>query len=229
MASSPLGQPFSKVAGVNVTARVLEETLAYRLWMAPFAERKFAPILAHNDLARVTRVLDVGCGPGTNTQHFAGAAYLGLDINTRYVEDARRRLGRDFRAVDVTTYVVTDAERYDFILVNSFLHHLAIPDVRRILIHLNTLLSEDGHVHILDLELPDRQSVARRLARWDRGGYARSLPEWRELFDDTFETVVFEPYPVGMLGVTLWNMVYFKGRVVRPAPQTSGGASLSSD
>jgi len=67
--------------------------------MAPFAERKFAPILAHNDLSKVGRVLDVGCGPGTNTRHFEGSSYLGLDLNERYVTDAHCRYGREFRAV----------------------------------------------------------------------------------------------------------------------------------
>ncbi len=50
---------------------IMSQPIVYRLWMAPFAEDKFAPILAHNDLSKVRRVLDVGCGPGTNTGHFA--------------------------------------------------------------------------------------------------------------------------------------------------------------
>ena len=104
--------------------RLLESSIGYRLWMAPFAEEKFAPILANNDLSRARRVLDVGCGPGTNTHHFAGASYLGLDINEDYVNDARRRSGREFRAVDVTQYTAEENEQSDFILLNSFLHHL---------------------------------------------------------------------------------------------------------
>ncbi len=193
--------------------RWLEWTVGYRLWMAPFAERKFAPILAHNDLAGgAKRVLDVGCGPGTNTRHFAQSSYLGLDINERYVSDARRRYGREFRAVDVTRYEADPEERADFILLNSFLHHVTTPDARRILAHLSTLLTDDGHIHILDLVLPEKHSVARRMAQWDRGEYARPLDEWRALFEESFEPVLFEPYRVGAAGVTLWNMVYFKGQ-----------------
>ena len=30
--------------------------------------------------------------------------------------------------------------------------------------------------------------------------------------DRYYETVVFEPYPLTFGGVTLWNMVYFKGK-----------------
>ena len=87
--------------------------------------------------------------------------------------------------------------------------------VRRILAHLATLLTDDGHLHALELVLPERPSVSRQLARYDRGEYPRPLAEWRELFGESLEPVVFEPYPLVGLGVKLWDMVYFKGRARR--------------
>lgn len=200
---------------MKLHARVMENTLAYRLWQAPFAEQKLAPLFAHNDLRTVRRVLDVGCGPGTNTHHFAGADYLGIDFNPAYIENARRRHGREFVVADVTKYEVAREERFDLILANSLFHHIDTASTSRILAHLATLLSDDGHVHVLDLVLPERPSVSRFLARADRGEYPRPLAEWRQLFTDAFEPVVFEAYPLGVGGVTLWNMVYFKGRARR--------------
>jgi SAM-dependent methyltransferase len=190
----------------------MENTLAYRVWQAPFAERKLAPLFAHNDVARARRVLDVGCGPGTNTHHFASADYLGIDFNPAYVESARRRHGREFIVADVTKYEVPADRRFDLILANSLFHHIDDTSTRRILAHLATLLSDDGHVHIFDLVLPPTPSVSRFLAHADRGDYPRPLEQWRDLFASAFEPVVFEPYPLGAGGVTLWNMVYFKGR-----------------
>lgn len=197
---------------MTLAARLLDHTWVYRLWQAPFAEQKLAPIHAHNDLRAARRVLDVGCGPGTNTHHFAHADYLGIDFNQRYVESARRRHQRTFVVADVTTYTVPPSERFDFILANSFLHHVDTPGVERILAQLADLVSEDGHVHILELVLPDHASVARLLARWDRGDFPRPLAEWRRLFTARFEAVVFEPYALTALGASLWRMVYFKGR-----------------
>ncbi|CAN5919042.1 hypothetical protein BH11GEM1_BH11GEM1_31180 [soil metagenome] len=196
-------------------ARVMENTLAYRLWQAPFAERKLAPLFAHNDIARVQRVLDVGCGPGTNTQHFAHAQYLGIDFNPAYIESARQRHGREFIVADVTKYQVAPEQRFDLILANSLFHHLDTANTERILAHLATLLSDDGHVHVLDLVLPPRPSIARFLARADRGDYPRPLEEWRGIFTRAFEPVVVEPYPLGVAGIELWSMIYFKGRARR--------------
>lgn len=192
-------------------AGLMDRVAVYRLWQAPFAEKKLEPLRRHADLFSVRRVLDVGCGPGTNARHFLHADYLGLDINPAYVADARRRYGDRFRVADVTRHEFAPGERFDCILVNSLLHHIATPDVRRILARLASLLTPEGRVHILDLVMPERPGLARQLARWDRGDHPRPLEEWRALFEEAFAPVRFEPYPLGMLGITLWNMVYFEG------------------
>jgi trans-aconitate 2-methyltransferase len=200
---------------VKLTSRVMEWTPAYRLWQAPVVERKFAPILAHNDLSEVRRVLDVGCGPGTNTAQFEDADYLGLDINPAYIESARRRHGRDFIAADVTEYRIPPEERFDFVLLNSFIHHIDDDDARKLLSHLATLLTDDGHVHIIDLVLPDERGFVRWLALQDRGEYPRPVEAWRTLFSEAFEPAVFEVFPVGVPGLKMHDMVYFKGKARR--------------
>ena len=42
---------------MTFVARLLGQSWAYRLWQAPFAEQKLAPVFAHNDLSTVRRVL----------------------------------------------------------------------------------------------------------------------------------------------------------------------------
>jgi SAM-dependent methyltransferase len=190
----------------------MEHTAVYRMWQAPFAERKLEPFLRAVDLRRVRRVLDVGCGPGTNARHFREHDYLGVDINPAYIRHAERRFGSRFRVADVTTMLIEPGQAYDCILVNSLLHHLPDEAADRLLGHLATLLSGDGSVHILDLVLPPDPSFARFLARRDRGDFPRPLERWRELFSAHFMPVIFEPYPLGLAGLTLWSMVYFQGR-----------------
>jgi len=200
---------------MSLTARIMENNLAYRLWQAPFAEKKFAPILAHNDLRQARRVLDVACGPGINTHHFAHAQYLGIDHNLRYLGDARRRYGRDFVVADLNYWPLASTASFDFILANSFLHHVDTPNVRVILSQLHSLLTEDGHVHIIDVVMPEQPSLPRFLSRRDRGEFVRPLRDWQEIFSERFETVVFEPFKLVGLGVAFWEMVYFKGRAKR--------------
>jgi hypothetical protein len=136
---------------------------------------------------------------------------LGVDHNERYICDARRLRQRDFLVADVRNFTAAPQDRFDFILVNSFLDHLNDAEVAATLAHLRSLLTDDGHIHMLELVMPGEASVARLLARWDRGKFARPLGEWKQLFSDLFQPVVFEPYLLRGLGATLWNMIYFKG------------------
>ena len=197
---------------MSLTDTLLEHSSIYRAWQTPFADQKFAPVREHTPMNRVRRVLDVACGPGTNTKYFADAEYLGIDFNERYIEDARRRYHRKFLVADVRDYTADPEDRFDFILVNSFLHHLNDKDTIGILTHLSSLLTKDGHIHMLELVLPSKPSISRLLARWDRGKFARPPEEWQSLFEGLFEPVVYQQYPLTGMGVTLWNMVYCKGR-----------------
>jgi SAM-dependent methyltransferase len=179
--------------------------------MAPFAEPKLRPVLTNNDLTKVGRVLDIGCGPGTNTRHFLNCDYLGIDFNEEYISSARRRFGQRFMVADVTNLVLPADQRFNFVLLNSLLHHLDDTQVRGLLKRVTDLLSKDGCVHITELVLPERSSIPRLLARLDRGHYARRLERWEDLFSEVFRPVLFKPYSVTGLGVPLWDMVYFKG------------------
>lgn len=192
--------------------RLMENVHVYRLWQAPFAEQKFAPVVRHNDLRQVTAALDLGCGPGTNARHFAQARYLGLDWNPAYVDYARRYYGSEFQVADVCNEEVTAGRRFDFILANSIFHHIPDHDASRVMAKLAARLTPDGHVHIVDMVVPPEAGIARYLATHDRGEYPRSRERWEQMLCDTFEPVVIEPYHLTGLGIPLWQMVYFKGR-----------------
>jgi SAM-dependent methyltransferase len=185
----------------------------YRMWQAPFAERKMQPLLARNDLRQVRRVLDVACGPGTNTHYFRGVEYLGVDWNEQYIRYARRRHGDHFICADVTSSAFVVERTFDFILVNSVLHHLSDSEVEILLEKLVQLLAPGGSIHILELVLPATPSVARALARLDRGKYARSLAAWQQLLGKVLASDIVERFSIRGWGVPLWHMVYFRGWV----------------
>ncbi|HET8770735.1 MAG TPA: class I SAM-dependent methyltransferase [Gemmatimonadaceae bacterium] len=192
--------------------RLLEQPGVYRAWQAPFAASKLRPFLRRTDVRQLRRVLDVGCGPGTNAPVFAGTDYVGVDINPEYIATASRRhaAGR-FVVGDVADETVLPNERFDCVFANSLMHHLPDAVVSSLLRRMGRLATPDGMVHVLDLVLPDRVSPARALARLDRGRFARPLEQWRALFTEHLVERHLEVYPLGLPGVPLWWMVYFSG------------------
>jgi SAM-dependent methyltransferase len=194
---------------IRARDRLLEHPAVYRAWQAPFAARKFAPIERWLRDHEIRRVLDVGCGAGTNAARFAHVDYVGLDVNERYLEVARKKYRGRFVQADLTTADLSALGTFDMILINSFLHHVNDAEVERILVHAGGLLAAGGSIHILELVDPERPSLAWMMARLDRGRYARPVARWRELFTAVFEPETFEPY---FFGGRLWSMVYFRGR-----------------
>jgi len=198
---------------LRIIDRFLELPLVYRVWQKPFVEDKLRPLLDSGEIARARRVLDVGCGPGTNTPYFTDSDYLGIDINPAYIEDATRKYGRRFVVADVTEYSATHEGEFDFILVNSMLHHIDPAGVRRLLSHIATLVSDDGFVHVLDIVLPpERFTPAGILTRMDRGDYPRPISELRSLVEDSLEIVNESTYPLALNKTALWQFAYFKCR-----------------
>jgi SAM-dependent methyltransferase len=193
----------------SVFDRVMEQPWVYRLWQAPFADHKFEPVQRYLDRKPARRVLDVGCGPGTNAPRFGGAEYVGIDINEQYLEVGRARHPGTFVQADLSTADLSHLGTFDVVLVNSFLHHLTDEGVEHVLCRIPRLLATDGRVHILELVLPDKLSVAGVMARLDRGRYARSVERWQTMFERHFEPLVVQPY---MLGKCLWAMLYFQGK-----------------
>jgi SAM-dependent methyltransferase len=197
---------------MSLVDAILERPSLYLLWQRPFCDTKLAPFMRDADLADGIRMLDVGCGPGTNTRHFPLGGYLGIDISPEYIAYAREHYDAQFEVVDVVNDPIPGPDEFDLIVVNSLLHHIDTPGVRQTLEKLSGRLADDGVVHILDVVWPENRGPAHFLAGWDRGKFIRPLGEWRELFGSVFEEEHFEPYPLPAHGPTLWHMTYFRGR-----------------
>ena len=195
----------------RTTDRLLELPFVYRAWQAPFVSAKLKPFLAEIRLRQVGRVLDVGCGPGTNAQVFAGADYVGIDINPDYIRRASSRYPGRWIVGDVTDERIFPNEQFDCVFANSLMHHLDDRSVRDLLARMARLTASGGRVHVLDLVLPENASAGRILARMDRGRFARPIEQWRALFSEHLREERFQPYAFGLPFVPLWQMVYFVG------------------
>ncbi len=196
-------------------AELTRNSLVYRLWQSPFAEQKFAPVARVLRTQRPRSVLDIGCGPGTNAGHFREVQYVGVDIEEAYIHSARRRFGDRFVLGDATHELPRSGAPYDFILLNSLMHHLDDGQVDAVLGHAAEVLAPGGAIHILDLELPDEQGLPRFLARHDRGDFPRRREAWQVLLGRSLSLEVFEPYALTVGRRPLWKMFYCLGAVSR--------------
>lgn len=191
--------------------RALEIPIVYQTWQA-FHDREKLEYVASRIAPRPgLKVLELGCGPAINAHLFTDCEYVGIDINPEYVKKAQRLFPRHtFVAADVLTYDFT-GRAYDWVLVNSFLHHLDDAQVRAIFAAVARIAV--ARVLVLDLVLPAEPGVARMLARLDRGEFARPIAAWRALLPPSFAVREETPVRIRRGGVQLYELI---GYVLEP-------------
>ena len=103
---------------------------------------KFRAVAAR--LAGATRILDVGCGPGTFIGNYLGGVEcLGIDVSAPQIDYANRRYGTAEHRFSTQLLAGLD-ERFDAVTLIEVIEHLAPADARRLLAKVRGLLSPQG-------------------------------------------------------------------------------------
>ncbi len=193
---------------------ILDNPNLYLLWQAPFAKQKIRPFLSAIESIDGYKVLDLGCGPGTNAKLFSRNEYIGIDLSDVYIKKAISKYPeKKFIVSDVSdkNWVNQITSKQDIIFVNSLLHHLNDEQVRKLFFNISEVMHPDGQIYIMDLVKPEKKGIPYFFAVNDRGKFARKLEEWEILFKEFFTCDSIKPYYLSLLGISMWEMVYIHG------------------
>jgi SAM-dependent methyltransferase len=156
------------------------------------------------------RILDMGCGPGDIVALMPRVQYLGLDLDSRCVDVARKRFadrGR-FLCMDVREARFPENQRFDLVVAKEVLHHLDDAGAMRVMKIAAMVLTDVGRLVTVDPALDDRQSpLARWLIQHDRGKHVRGPAAYKRLAEPWFAAVegnvrddlLRVPYPLAIL------------------------------
>lgn len=138
-------------------------------------------------------VLDLGCGPGDMLDYLPEVDYLGIDLNAKYLAEARRRhQGRSrARFVQMDVRVLSDGgERFDLVLAQGLLHHFSDPQAVILLRAVGSLMKPGGRLITVDPTRTVGQNlIARLLVSSDRGRFVRSPETYERLIRLVFSRV----------------------------------------
>jgi SAM-dependent methyltransferase len=186
-------------------SRALEVPAVYRLWQATHNSEKLAFIRGSMALPSAGRVLELGCGPAINAHLFEGCAYTGIDVNPLYIATARKRHPEHtFICADLLEYDFGSTS-YDWVLINSFLHHVDDQAARNILAVVAGIPA--ARVVMIELVVPDHGPLARLLTALDRGKYPRRVSEWRALIPARMRIVTEAPIFIRRGGILLYHLI----------------------
>jgi cyclopropane fatty-acyl-phospholipid synthase-like methyltransferase len=142
------------------------------------------------------RVLDVGCGTGSQLEFFSDTVrYTGIDISEEYVEHAKEKYGErgTFFAIDPGDVPEFDGAEFDLAIGAGLLHHLDDEEVIALLKWVYDSLAPGGRFVTSDGVYVDGQSpIARFIISRDRGQNVRALDEYLDLANSVFDDVEYD-------------------------------------
>ncbi len=173
--ANPCGTKFADAPpGSRRFYELVEEHRYTREWHIPLAA-DFAG-------ARGLKVLEVGCGLGTDGAQFAGAGadYTGVDLTDAAIELARKRfelfnLPGKFRPADAEN-LDFDNDSFDLVYSHGVLHHT--PDTARAIQEIHRVLRPGGRAVVMlyhrdsynyRVNISLLRRAGARLLRWDSG------------------------------------------------------------
>lgn len=136
-------------------------------------------------LGQGLRCLDLGCGPGAFSDLFQGDEYVGVDMNARYIDYARRKCKGTFVAGDARATDLPD-RRFDQTLIFGLLHHLPDEDVRKVLGEVRRLMGPGGRALVIeDIPAVSRLNLIGHLIHnVENGEHIRPAEEYRRLYGE---------------------------------------------
>jgi ubiquinone/menaquinone biosynthesis C-methylase UbiE len=144
--ANPCGTKFTDVEmGTPAFYERVEEHRYTKEWHIPLA--------ADFESARGQRVLEIGCGLGTDGAQFAkaGAVYTGVDLTDAAIDLARKRfelfdLAGEFRTADAENLDFAD-NSFDLVYSHGVLHHT--PDTARAVQEVHRVLRPNGRAIVM--------------------------------------------------------------------------------
>ena len=182
---------------MNLINQIFESPIIYSYWSKPFIGPKLQAIAKLIPNYQGMRVLDIGCGPASNTEFFKTTSYTGIDINPRYIEYAQKRYPDKIFMVQDACALNLES-RYDLVIINSLLHHLPNQAGESLFLHLQTILNVNGKIIFLEPLIPQtNEYIKSYMMKLDRGKFFRTYDQYTQLFGSILENeqkIVFDLY-----------------------------------
>jgi len=138
-------------------------------------------------------LLDVGCGTGEISRYLPeGVRYIGVDMSSKYIDQAKARHGDRGRFVcsSLSDVDFRQLASPDIILAKGLLHHLDDDEAIELFRQAAAVLRPGGRMVTIDpCIVPTAHPVARWIIAHDRGQNVRSPQEYAALAKQVFESV----------------------------------------
>jgi 2-polyprenyl-3-methyl-5-hydroxy-6-metoxy-1,4-benzoquinol methylase len=172
---------------------VLAAPVAYQLWWKLVGGPAWARVLVSEYIQPMAgaRILEIGCGPGTILRYLPRSEYLGFDLSSKYIEQAKKKFPHaQFVCERVSEFSLAKHHSFDLVLALGIVHHLEDNEATQLFKIAYDALKPGGKLVTADgVWTRNQSSAARWLLARDRGEHVRDENEYVGIASQVFGTV----------------------------------------
>lgn len=129
------------------------------------------------------KVLDFGCGIGSNCTMFSPEKYIGVDHDEKRIKYANYLYNEyNFNTLNDPNFHFLD-NSIDYVFIMAVLHHISNCDLVLYLKEFNRILKHEGEILIIEPCLLNRSCLSNSyMQTFDKGKYIRTQDEYINLF-----------------------------------------------
>lgn len=130
------------------------------------------------------RILDFGCGIGSNCSLFHPKSYVGIDISTKRIKYARK-LYKNYSFLSYKNdNLPFNNHEFDYIFLMAVLHHIPPEMVTQYLVEFHRVLRSNGKIIIIEPCFTLERSFSNWFMQFcDKGKYILNEGQYMQLFE----------------------------------------------
>ncbi len=130
-------------------------------------------------------VIDIGCGTGEFSRFFSNEQYIGIDVDEKNIQYAKKHYLKSFIVADAKQLPFGD-HVFDKVLIVGVLHHLGGEECEQVVREIKRVLKNGGKALIMEDTKSDSW-IIQSMQSIDQGSYIRTFDAWRQLFQGHFD------------------------------------------
>ncbi len=144
-----------------------------------------------------SKVLDFGCGTGSNSFIFDNKNYIGVDTDRKRIEFAKKIfpnykfevIGNNEGKLDVKT------NSMDYIFISATIHHISDAIFHKYVKDFKRILKKDGRIIAIEPVLHRKHKFKNIFMDYfDDGKYIRTEEEYKKLFENLFTITIHKKF-----------------------------------
>lgn len=142
-----------------------------------------------------SKVLDFGCGTGSNSFIFNSENYIGVDVDEKRVNFASKSFPEYKFKVIENNILPANSNFFDYICIFATIHHISDNIFQEYIKEFKRVLKTHGKIIIIEPVLSENHKFNNWFMKtFDDGNFIRYEEEYKKLFGEEFSVTVYKRF-----------------------------------